>query len=38
LTVVFVMLACIIIYIMTGDFAWMSHAHAVQMLNPGGNP
>jgi hypothetical protein len=38
LTVVFVMLACIAIYIMTGDFAWTSHGHAVQLLDTGGNP
>jgi hypothetical protein len=35
--VVFVMLACIAIYVMTGDFAWTNHGRPLPLLAPAGN-
>jgi hypothetical protein len=37
LAVVFLMLACLAVYVMTGNFAWLPHGHAVPMAVPGGN-
>jgi hypothetical protein len=36
LAVVFLMLACIGIYVMTNGFAWVSHGRAVPILDAGG--
>jgi len=37
LAVVFVMLACIVVYVVTGDFAWLRHGQGLPLLAPAAN-
>ncbi len=37
IAVVFLMLACLMVYVMTGYFAWLPHGRALPMLAPSGN-
>ena len=37
LAVVFVMLACIAVYVVTGDFAWVRHGQGLPLLAPAAN-
>ncbi len=36
LAVVLLMLACIGVYVLTGDLGWISHGHALPLLDAGG--
>ena len=37
IAVVFIMLGCIAIYVLTGDFGWVSHRQVLPILAPGVN-